>query len=491
MANPTAGPYGSTGTLIVAAGADGPLSETTIEQAGFSNFRRVSNQIAPAAVGGSPRVYLSTYGTVPSTSQEMWTQILARGANGEGIDLIGHYSPSANPTFAEGEIDWAAADTIAVFNDLAGTGSQVGTSTTQQYAVNSFWAVAWHNVGSDVTIEQFLWSGSAWTLVQSRTTSGAGATLQLAGNFGLEGSLNSAVRLGDIMGGPFAPAATAPIVLLIPNRYVGPMALRYAFRRPQPWTVTPPELVNTTTPPAPLVIPNPNVGPMALRHSFRRRPQFSFFPGSLYTLFFNDSTTDSDAVVKTIEPVYADTTTESDALTKNVGKPETDTTTQSDAVAKNVGKPEADTTTESDTAVKNVGKNPSDTTTDSDAVAKNVGKPEADTTTESDAVAKNVGKPAADTTTSTDVFSRAASYIRAVADAVTNTDVFTKINGSIHVMAVALGLSGTINPAPSATGVLTPDPGLGSASIVADTGETGTINPATGSTGTIYPDPGL
>lgn len=212
MANPTAGPYGTTATIVSATGTDAnPLTGTTtdITGTGHTAFRRVSNQIAPGGPATS-QSYFSTLGTV-GPDCEIWSQVLAQGANGDYIYFVLRItSPGAGVTFYETGVTFATGtDGEDVYRDNAGTATGPFGAVTVEMPANAWFAAACRTSGANVVVEMFKWDGtSSWgTAIVSYTDTSPTTAMKTAGYLGLEGAGNSILRLGDIFGGTI-PAAT-------------------------------------------------------------------------------------------------------------------------------------------------------------------------------------------------------------------------------------------------------------------------------------------
>lgn len=219
---PSAGPYGTTATLFDPTGSDAnPIGgnwTTDITGTGHSDWKRVSNTLAPDGAAGNAQAYYAsgTYG-IGGTGHEVWFAIPTIGSNGQYVDLWTMISSPGSSGNGYGiEIGWAAGtDTWDLYRDKAGsvafpiTGGSGTASSTQEVAAGDYAAISITPDGSGYPyLEAWYWNGSAWTAVCQYTDSSANR-VTTDGYFGLEATNNGAVRIGTIYGGVIPAAGSS------------------------------------------------------------------------------------------------------------------------------------------------------------------------------------------------------------------------------------------------------------------------------------------
>jgi hypothetical protein len=169
---------------------------------------------------------------------EGWFQLTNLGV--QGTDYFDYFCRLTTPLSQDSnyimEYANATTDTWTVFKRVKATGTTVGSFTAFNATANNYYAFT--VVGSGpVVFELFEWDNvSAW-VSKGTLTDSTPAYVMGEGMVGFEMVRGSTFRVGIIGGGGIYTSRKPP--LSIPNRLVGPMALRHKFRQPTKPSVAP------------------------------------------------------------------------------------------------------------------------------------------------------------------------------------------------------------------------------------------------------------
>lgn len=239
MAAPTTGPKGSP-VIDSLAGADAnPIGSPYVDSITASNksdFQRLSNQLAPTSSTLAASQAYRNEGPYPQDF-EGWFQLTNLGV--QATDYFDYFCRLTTPLSQDSNyiMEYAnqATDTWTIFKRVKATGTTVGSFTAFNATVNNYYAFT--VVGSGpVVFELFEWDNvSAW-VSKGTLTDSTPAYVMGEGMIGFEMVRGSTFRVGIIGGGGIYTSRKPP--LSIPNRLVGPMALRHKFRQPTKPSVT-------------------------------------------------------------------------------------------------------------------------------------------------------------------------------------------------------------------------------------------------------------
>ncbi len=208
MPAPTSGPYGTTATVYDPTGSDtNPIADgwtVNFTGTGHSNWKRLSNLMAPSNEGAAAQAYRggATYG-ISGLGCEFWCSLPAKGAtNGHYLDLT---AMLADPNLSTRDFYYlelttaSGADTWDIGGQKNGSGTGTLASGTQEITAADYVAFCVLPSGSDVLLEGWWWTGSAWSKIVNYTDTSSPITPD--GYFALEATVNSAWRVATIFGG--------------------------------------------------------------------------------------------------------------------------------------------------------------------------------------------------------------------------------------------------------------------------------------------------